>query len=364
MRAALVTLALMLSTCMAWAGEAAAPAKGGPSVVEGMGDFERNTALGAVLATRPGTPAELAETRMLADRGLKAAQALVAEHPDSADAQYLLGSWLLYGYRVVEVEQISFDATGGQRTQTVSRVIQGMSDDPAPGLAALKKSTELAPNNGEYLLDYAAALGDYGQLDLAGGILKGIWAGQPALSLEQKMHAGFLLAGVAEAEGDYGNAREWIYSALSLNPATAEAVERLRGLDAEETAAQEAAGLYEEAPSTGEEVEGQPSSAGPEENQGSDQGYDESYDQGYDSGSYNDGSGDQSYDQGYGDGSYDQGAGDQSYDQGSGDGSYSDGSGDQSYDQGAGDGSYDQGSGDQSSDGGADSGNSYDEGSQ
>ena len=338
MRAALVTLALMLSTCMAWAGEAAAPAKGGPSVVEGMGDFERNAALGAVLTMRPGTPAELAETRTLADRGLKAAQAQVAEHSDSADARYLLGSWLLYGYRVVEVEQISFDATGGQRTQTVSRVIQGMSDDPAPGLAALKKSTELAPNNGEYLLDYAAALGDYGQLDEARGILKGIWTGQPALSLEQKMHAGFLLAGVAEAEGDYGNAREWIYSALSLSPATAEAVERLRGLDAEEAAAQEAAGLYEEAPSTGEGVEGQPNSAGPEENQGtSDQGYDESYDQG---------SGDQSYDQGSGDGSYDQGAGDQSYD------------------QGAGDGSYDQGSGDQSSDGGADSGNSYEEGQQ
>jgi len=334
MRAALVVLALVLSTSMVWAGETAAPAQSGASFAQGMKDFERNTALGAVLATRPGTPAELAETKVLADRGLKAAQELVAKDPNSAEAQYLLGSWLLYGYRVIEVQQISYDPAGGMRTETVSRAVMGLTNDPGEGLAALKRAADLAPNNGEYLLDYAAALGDTGQLDQARGVLKAIWAGQPAVSLEQKMRAGFLLSGVAEAEGDYGNAREWIYSALSLSPASAEAVERLRHLDAEETAAQEAAWAAEQA--APEEIEGEPQEPGADEGS-----YDEGYDQGYD---------DQSYDE-----SYDEGS-DQSYDE-----SYDEGS-DQSYDQSYDEGSSDQSYDDQSYDAGSDSGDSGSDG--
>ena len=205
-------------------------------IADGMRDFERNAALGAVLETRPGTPAELGELRLLANRGLKAAQELVDKHPDSADAQYLLGSWILYGYRVVTIEQIAFDPTRGARTETVNRIIQGLADDPQPGLDALKKSTELTPNNGDYLLDYGAALSDWDRTFEAAGILKGIWAGQPPLSEEQKMRAGLLLSGISEAQGDLAGAREWIYSALSLDASAAEAVEYLRHLDAAQAA--------------------------------------------------------------------------------------------------------------------------------
>ena len=132
MRAVLAVTVLMACACVAWAGEPAAP--GPAAIAAGMRDFERNVALGAILETRAGTSAELGELRLLADRGLKAAQDLAAKNPESADAQYLLGSWLLYGYRVVTVDQIAFDATRGARTETVNRIIQGLSDDPQPGL--------------------------------------------------------------------------------------------------------------------------------------------------------------------------------------------------------------------------------------
>ncbi len=234
MRALLTVTVLVACACVAWAGEPAAPEAA--AIAHGMRDFERNATLGAILETRPGTPAELGELRLLADRGLKAAQDLAAQHPNSADAQYLLGSWLLYGYRVVTVDQIAFDATRGARTETVNRIIQGLSNDPQPGLAALKTSTELAPNNGDYLLDYGAALSDWDRMFEATGILKGIWAGQPPLSQAQRMRAGILLSGVSERQGDLAAAREWIYSALSLDPAAAEAVENLRHLDAAQAA--------------------------------------------------------------------------------------------------------------------------------
>lgn len=197
-----------------------------------MADFERNTMLGAILQTRPATEAELVNLRVLADRGLKQARTLAQQKPDSADAQYLLGSWLLYGYRVVQVDEITLDASGTSRVRSVNRVIFGLTDDPEEGLAALKKATELASDNGDYLLDYAAALGDYGRPAEARSILKGIWVGTPQLSTAQTMHAGFLLAGVSEAEGNLPTAREWIYSALALDPDTAMGVELLRHLDA------------------------------------------------------------------------------------------------------------------------------------
>jgi hypothetical protein len=174
---------------------------------------------------------------VLADRGVKQAREAVAAHPDSADARYALGSWLLYGYRVADVDQISFDAQGNAQTERVMRVVQGMSDDPQEGLDALKQASELAPTNGQYLLDYAAALVDYDRADQAEGILKGVWAGQPDLPVESRMRAGVLLSSLAEADGDLNGAREWIYSALSLDPLAAPAVERLREIDAAALAA-------------------------------------------------------------------------------------------------------------------------------
>jgi hypothetical protein len=208
---------------------------------QGLQDFERNVALGAVLETRPGTEAEVVELRLLADRGLEQARALVEQEADSAEAQYLLGSWLLYGYRIVQVDQITFDAAGASGLRTVNRVIQGLVDDPSEGLGALKRATELAPDNGDYLLDYAAALGDLGGLTEARGLLKGVWAGEPQLSPAQTMRAGFLLASVAEAEDDLAAAREWVYSALALDPDTQAGVEMLRRLDAAQAAAWQAA---------------------------------------------------------------------------------------------------------------------------
>jgi hypothetical protein len=227
-----IAVLLVACSCGVFAAEPAeSPAPASP-FEQGIADLERNTALGAMIETRPATEIELGELRVLADRGLKQARALVVQTPDSADAHYLLGSWLLYGYRVVQVDEITFDASGASGIRTVNRVILGLTDDPEEGLAALAKASELAPDNGDYLLDYAAALGDSGRLTEARGILKGIWGGTPALSTLQTMRAGFLLAGVSEAEGDLSGAREWVYAALALEPDTAMGVELLRHLDA------------------------------------------------------------------------------------------------------------------------------------
>jgi hypothetical protein len=231
-----------------------------------MSDLERNLALGAVLEMREGTQAELGELRALADQGVAQAGAAVAANPGSADAQYALGSWLLYGYRVVEVDQISFDAQGNAETERVTRVLQGMGDDPEEGLAALNKASELAPANGQYLLDYAAGLMDYDRVDQAEGMLKAAWAGQPDLPVALKMRAGILLSGVAEANGDLDGAREWIYSALSLDPLAAPAVYRLRELDEaafEAALAPSPAEAEEEAGEQPEAIEG--TSSAPEE---------------------------------------------------------------------------------------------------
>ncbi len=208
---------------------------------QAMSDFDRNIALGAVLEVRPGTSNELDELRLLADRGLKRARDMVAQRPESAETHYLLASWLLYGYTVVEVEKITSDPQGGARSEVVSQVVQGLTDDPKEGLQALRKAAELAPGNGDYLLDLAAALFDFGQAFEAQGILKGIWAGEPVLDSEHKMEAALLLSSIAETEGEIADAREWIYAALSLDPDVAPAIERLRRLDAAEAAAAEEA---------------------------------------------------------------------------------------------------------------------------
>lgn len=263
MKRACLFLLLAMTVCVAAPGMAAGQ---GSAAAQSISDLERSMALGAVLEMREGTQAELGELRALADRGVKQARAAVAADPGSADAQYAIGSWLLYGYRVVEVDQISFDAQGNAETERVTRVLQAMSDDPEEGMVALKRASELAPANGQYLLDYAAALMDYGRADQAEGMLKGAWAGQPELPVALKMRAGILLSGIAEANGDLDGAREWIYSALSLDPLAAPAVDLLRELDA---AALEAAlapapvEAEEEAEQQPEAVEGVPSA--PEE---------------------------------------------------------------------------------------------------
>jgi hypothetical protein len=243
-----------------------AMAAGQPSAAaQSMSDLERNMALGAVLDMREGTQAEFGELRVLADRGVKQARAAVAADPDSAEAQYALGSWLLYGWRAVEVDRIRFDAQGNAETERVTRVLPGMSDDPEEGLAALNRASELAPGNGQYLLDYAAALMDYDRAEQAEGILTSAWAGQPELPVALKMHAGLLLSAIAEANGDLDGAREWIYSALSLDPLAAPAVERLRELDqaALEATLAPPAEAEEEAGEETETIEGTPSA--PEE---------------------------------------------------------------------------------------------------
>jgi hypothetical protein len=114
-----------------------------------------------------------------------------------------------------------------------------MANGADEGLPELKRVTELAPTDGDYFLDYAAALADCDRLPEAQGLLKSAWGGAPALSQEQKMYAGLLLSDISAAEGDLSGARQWIYTALSLDPTAAGAVERLRLLDVAQ--AQEAA---------------------------------------------------------------------------------------------------------------------------
>ena len=229
-------------------------------------DFNRNITLGPVLQLRQGTTAELDELRIVADRGMKAAREAVAADPKSADAQYGLGSWLLYGYQVVQVDETTFDAEGNATTEPVIRVVQGLADDPGEGLAALKRASELDPTNGEYVLDYGAALLDYDEPEQAETVLKGIWAGKPDLAVQYKMRAGLLLSTIAEGNGDLDGAREWIYSALSLDPEAAPAVDRLREIDAAAFAAAAAAATAaqteEEQPETVE-----PTPSMPEEGQ-------------------------------------------------------------------------------------------------
>lgn len=224
---------------------------------QGMEAFERNTALGVALTMRPGTPAELDEVSRLAKEGLGSARAAVARHADSSEAHYLLGSWLLYGYRVIEVRNISIGPQGSQYTDVVRRVVQGLTDDLGEGLAALKRATELAPARGDYAIDYGAALFDCERSGEAMSLLQRAWAGQPELAFGEKMRAALLLSDILAAEGRLREARGWAYDALQLNRENAAAVQRLRWLDAAEAEAKAAAAeelfVEEEVPPTEEE---------------------------------------------------------------------------------------------------------------
>jgi tetratricopeptide (TPR) repeat protein len=238
-------LAMAALVCMTGLGAAAAQtddpggAQTAAFLAQEMRDFESNAALGTALTLRPGTQAELEEVDALAKRGLKAARDAVAQHPDSPEAHYLLGSWLLYGYRVVEVKSISIGPQGGQWTETVRTVVLGLSDSTDEGIAALRRATELAPDRGDYFIDYAAALFDCARPLEAMSLLKQAWAGQPELTTEDRTRAGLLLSDILASQDRLAEAREWVYSALLVNPVNVAAVQRLRQLDAAEAASLE-----------------------------------------------------------------------------------------------------------------------------
>ena len=261
-------LAVLLALPLAWAAATAtAPAPPGPAaaLAENERDFERNTALGPALTMRPATPAELQQLQGLAERGLRAAEELVAQYPDNAQAQYLLGSWLLYAYGVKEVRKVV--VTGDTAASSTStEVVQGLQDDVGPGLAALKRATDLEPENGRYLIDYGAALFDCDRVTEAMAYLKSAWASKPELTPAEKLEIALLLSRLYETQGRMDDAREWVYSGLTANPANAMVVEHLRWLDkalpeaeAEaERAAQEEAARAEMEATAAEEEEAAP----------------------------------------------------------------------------------------------------------
>jgi tetratricopeptide (TPR) repeat protein len=214
-----------------------------------MEQFQKNTALGADLENRAGTNEEYAQVQALADRGLAAARNSVANSPRSAQAQYMLGSWLTYGYRLVTSQEMVTDAAGKAHATTIRAVAPGLSDDPSEGLEALRMAAQLAPSNATYALEYGAALLDMGQPEEAIVVLTAAWNGKPKLSQQQKARAGLLLADSYYMEGRIWDAREWLYSTLLLNPGNATPVMRLRELDAEEAAMAEFL-LPAEAPSS------------------------------------------------------------------------------------------------------------------
>ncbi len=236
-------MAALIAVCMGVAAAAAPAAQTAADLSGPMRDFERNSSLGATLAMGGGSQAEFDEVQELAERGLAAARQAVAKQPGSAEAQYLLGSWLVYGYHVVEVQRVTADPVGGERTEIESRVILGLADTPDEGLAALLRASELAPKNAQYVLDYATALMDCDRVPQALAVLKKAWAGEAGLELKsgEKMLMGLLISDGYAYEGQLDQAREWVYTALSLDPDIAKAVERLRHLDAEQAAAVEAA---------------------------------------------------------------------------------------------------------------------------
>jgi tetratricopeptide (TPR) repeat protein len=181
-------------------------------------DFDLNGSLGEQLQGRTGTPGELDEIQKLANKGLKAARAEVEKDPGNAAAQYHLGSWLLYGYRVMTTQQTTTDEAGQMRTTTIRRAVMGLSDNTAEGLQALGAAYELAPTNAEYVLDYAAALIDTDNPEEAMGLLQTAWGDKPKLAPGQKARAGLMLSDAYVAQGNYPDAREWLYTTLLLDP--------------------------------------------------------------------------------------------------------------------------------------------------
>ena len=221
-------LVLLGTTLVAW-GAAPPPSKSAAL----LKDLQRNLALGSALTHRAPTAAEQALIRKQAEQGEQGARGLVAANPASADAQYALGSWLLYGYRVVSAEQAFTDAQGVERSRPTPSVVQGLGDTPQEGLEALLEAHQLAPNNGRYFLDYGAALLDSDRSREALSVLKKVWlgAGKLKLSSADKAHTALLLSDATANLGDPQGAREWLYRALGMDPRNAGYVQRLEHLD-------------------------------------------------------------------------------------------------------------------------------------
>lgn len=233
MRASIWVIALVvLWACCGWA--EAGPAGPSAAVAQGMQQYERNAALGEALSLRLGKPEELTELQALAERGLAKAWELVTDYPESAEASYLLGTWLVYGYRVVEETRTTVDAEGVEHAATVQTVVLGLSDDCEEGLEALKRASVLDPAGGKYVVDYCAALFDCGLGPEALDPLKAAWFGQPPLTLDEKTQAGILVSKIYLAERKPKEARDWAYSALAARPENVPAMQRLRQLDAAE----------------------------------------------------------------------------------------------------------------------------------
>jgi len=221
---------VLVSASFVWAaGPRPQPAT---AVAEQMVRYDRNAALGEALSTRPGKPDELQDLQTLADEGLSRARALAAKYPESAEVSYLLGSWLLYGYRVVEETRTTVDEEGVEHATPVQTVVQGLGDGCEEGLEALKRATVLEPGRGKYLVDYGAALFDCGRGPEAQELLRAAWFGQPQLAVGERTQVGILLSKIALEELRPKEAREWAYSALAARPENVVAMQRLRRLDA------------------------------------------------------------------------------------------------------------------------------------
>jgi hypothetical protein len=217
---------------------AAAPAKALTEYEAGLKDLDRNVALGQALTKREGSADELAMVQKLAERGEASARQLVERDPKSAPSQYLLGSWLLYGYHVAQIEQVETDASGEERHLKVKAVVQGLGDSPMEGLEALRTAQELDPKNASYLMDYSEALLDWGQPTEAMSVLKQVWAADLTLTATQKVRVALLMSDIHAERGELPDARKWLYRALSELPQNAPIVQRLQELDSRQSEAE------------------------------------------------------------------------------------------------------------------------------
>ncbi len=211
-------------------------------VAASMKDLERNAALGAALTQREASPGELDLVQKLADRGVATAQKLVQTRPQSPEGHYLLGSWLLYGYRVVTTDRLELDEEGEERHTQVKVAVLGLRDNPSEGLEALGRARQLAPRTARYVVDYGAALVDCDQPAEAMSVLKSVWSEALELTAAERLQVAMLMSDAHVARGELSDARAWLYRAIAEQPQNAPLVTRLKDLDVRQAeAAAEAA---------------------------------------------------------------------------------------------------------------------------